>query len=82
MKYHAQFLVQYTPDGEIQELLGSDGVFILDGRNRFGTMVKDAVKRIDFLKNVQPKIVGFKIMQGSRFGDCTEIHKWLIRKEI
>ena len=79
MKYHTQFLVKYTPEGEIQELLGSDGVYILDGRNHIGTMIKDSLERIEKLKNVQKKIVGFKIMKGPRFGDCTEIHKWIIR---
>jgi len=79
MKYQAQFLVKYESQGEIQELCGSDGVFILDGRNSLGTMCKDSIKRIEWLKKVQPKIVGFKIMKGPRFTESTEIHRWINR---
>jgi len=79
MKYYTQFLVRYGPNEEIRELLGSDGVFVLDGRNNLGTMIRDSMERIEKLKNVQPSIVGFSIIKGSRFGDGTEIHKWIIR---
>lgn len=46
------------------ELLGSDGVYILDGRNSINTMIKDSVLRIDKLKRVH-EIVGFEIRKGN-----------------
>ena len=81
MKYYTQFLVKYTPDGKIQELLGSDGVFILDGRNSLGMMCKDSIAWADKLKNVQPNIVGFKIMKGRRFTESQEVHRWIMKKK-
>lgn len=45
------------------ELLGSDGVYILDGRNSIDTMIEDAFLRIDILKRVH-EIIGFEIRKG------------------
>lgn len=80
MKYHAQFLVQYKGDKEPQELLGTDGVFILDGRKTMGGMCHDAMDQIFRLRRVQPNIVGFKIMQGPKFSESTEIHRWSLQR--
>jgi len=46
------------------ELLGSDGVMILDGRNKLSTLVVKATKRQ--LKN---KATGFKIVKSDRFSN-------------
>ena len=79
MQYYAQFLISGT-DGEPQDLLGSDGVYVLDGRNHIGSMCKDSFNRIEKLKAVQPHIIGFKIMKGKKFTESYEVHRWLIRK--
>jgi len=84
MKYFVQFLVESSgkkfQDGKMVDVakfpvnaLGSDGVFILDGRNNLNTMIVDAKQRKEQLKNVKT-FVGFKIMQGERFTDCKEIY--------
>ena len=63
MKYYIQF---YT--GENNEALGSDGVFILDGRNSTYNMINDGRDRAWQLRNIK-KFYGFKIMRGERFKD-------------
>ncbi len=78
MRYYTQFLIP-DADGKPQELLGSDGVFILDGRNSLGGMCKDSIERASQLKNVQPHIIGFKIMKGKRFTESDEIHRWIMQ---
>ena len=45
------------------ELLGSDGVYILDGRNSIDTMIEDSLLRIERLKRVH-EIIGFEIRKG------------------
>ena len=85
MKYFAQFLTlssgQTFKDGKIVtvekfpiDALGSDGVFILDGRNNIETMVFDSKIRMHTLKNIH-NYIGFKIMKGERFTDAKEIYK-------
>jgi len=62
MKYYVQFLDKNLK-GEIGEACGSDGVFILDGRNSLSTMLDDAYERMarfDKLHNY----VGFTIRRG------------------
>jgi hypothetical protein len=67
MKYHVQFLEQSIVDnGLLVEALGSDGVFILDGRNTLETMKEDAMDRLRALRKVR-KFVGFVIKEGNRF---------------
>jgi len=67
MKYYVRFMQEGTT-GELVERLGSDGVFVLDGRNSIGTMIRDARRRMVQLVSITD-IVGFKIMQGSRFAN-------------
>lgn len=64
MFYYTQFMTRDLT-GDVVEALGSDGVFILDGRNRLGTMAADSLERMDKLKAVQPSFVGFRIMTNS-----------------
>lgn len=77
MKAYVQFLTLDTKNG-VCDLLGSDGVFILDGRNKVRTWIEDAHIQRDRLKNVQPDIVGYKIILASDFrskGTCVH-EKW------
>jgi hypothetical protein len=46
------------------DMLGSDGVFILDARNNIETMKNDCIKRAAKMIN---KPVGFKIVRASSF---------------
>lgn len=47
--------------GVVMEALGTEGVFILDGRNKLSTMIDDAYERMHKLRNVHPNYVGFQI---------------------
>jgi len=73
MKYHVQFLDRQT-NGKIYEACGSDGVYILDGRNNLNTMILDAKARAYMLRNIH-KFVGFKIKHGDRFSSATTIYQ-------
>jgi hypothetical protein len=90
MKYFVQFLTlssgQTFKDGKMInvekfpiEAMGSDGVYILDGRNSLETMKDDAKNRIEKLKNVQ-SYLGFKIMRGERFTNCKEVYNSMQQK--
>lgn len=65
MKYYAQFLT-CNLNNEIVEALGTDGVFVLDGRKSLENMSADAQNQAYFLRSVQ-KFVGYQIVRGSRF---------------
>lgn len=73
-----KFYVQFTEvkDNKIIEKIGSDGVFILDGRNNLRTMKCDAIERAYRLRNVQ-NIDGYKIMRGTRFDNSVCVYEWL-----
>ncbi|MHC4270614.1 MAG: hypothetical protein ACYSTS_19460 [Planctomycetota bacterium] len=77
MRYYVQFL-QKNLSNNIAEACGSDGVFILDGRNCLNTMIIDAHERMKKLKKVQPYYIGFRIMKGSRFDNSTMIREVLV----
>lgn len=73
--YYTQYL-KYNLNNEISDALGSDGVFILDGRNRLGVMIQDSLKQMDSLSIVQPHFIGFRIIKNGRFIDsCDPINK-------
>ena len=74
MKYFAQFL--HVKDNELHENIGSDGVFILDGRNTLDTMKRDAQERLFRLRNVS-RIDGYRIMKGERFSDAEQVYEWV-----
>ena len=75
MKYYTQFLETRTSrfDKKLMEFtscepyciesLGSDGIFILDGRNNLETMIRDSVTRMKKLSKLHD-YTGFKIMKG------------------
>ncbi len=62
MKYFVQFK---TTDlaGNLIDAAGSDGIFVLDGRNDLGTMVQDVYDRIEKLRFVK-KYKFFEIHKG------------------
>ena len=73
MKMYTEFLVKNLSN-EIDSLCGSDGVFILDARNRITTQMRDSQKRMDILKeSVHPGIIGFQIVCGERFSNDNTI---------
>jgi hypothetical protein len=68
MKYYVQFYRHsYDTTSSKTEILGSNGVYILDGRNNLQTMIEDARKRISQIKGVQSDIIAFTIHRGERF---------------
>lgn len=74
MKYFVQFL--HVRNNELHENLGSDGVFILDGRNNLRTMKCDAQERMFKLRKVA-KIDGYKIMKGEKFSKAECVYQWI-----
>ncbi len=82
MRVYVQFLTLDTKN-EVCDLLGTDGVHVLDGRKKVRTWIEDAHIQKKRLKNVQPRIVGYKIILASDFkskGTC--VHKGLNEGKI
>jgi len=65
---YIQFLIKNNK-GKIDDLLGSDGVFKLDGRYTLQRHIVTAHERKEQLKNIHPNICGYKIFKGERFAD-------------
>ena len=59
-------------NGIIDDVLGSDGVFILDGRNNLHTMIIDAEKRIISMSKIHTYEY-YVIFSGSRIADNNRI---------
>ena len=77
MLYYAQFLEKNLKN-DLVEALGSDGVFILDGRNTLKTMICDTMIRMHRLSNVKPGYVGYRIYKGERFSDNNQlVQQWV-----
>jgi hypothetical protein len=51
------------------EAIGSDGVFILDGRNSLSTWVYDAKQRLEKMKQLGKNFIGFTIVKAEKFTD-------------
>jgi len=82
MTHYLQFLV-VDNNKRLSDLLGSDGVFILDGRNNLNTMKADAQLRMHRLRFVQPHIIGYKIVKGTRFDDKNPtLYTWILSGTI
>lgn len=75
MKYYAQFM-QVNHNRKLMETCGSDGVFILDGRNTPSTMVVDIMIRMHQLKKIKT-FDGYRIYKGSRFGQGVMVKEWI-----
>jgi len=77
MTAYVQFLTKNLK-GQTVEACGSDGVFILDGRNCLDTMINDAYEQKHKLRFVQKHYVGFEIRKGARFESYTVVHKEIL----
>ena len=75
MKYHVQFKTVNAYKTGLTDLLGSEGVFILDGRNNLRTMKADALMRMHKLRKIH-KICGYEIRKGESFSNSTCIYSW------
>lgn len=51
------------------EICGSDGVYILDGRNNLDNMIFDAEKRLEKMRTIH-NVIGYKIIKAQRFTDA------------
>lgn len=49
----------------LQDILGTEGIYILDGRTKLHTMIQDTLARIKHLRFVQPSIAAFEIHKGN-----------------
>ena len=78
MKVYCQFKVlstgyisgtippQYNEDNKKPiDMLGSEGVYILDGRNSLSTLISDSILRKDKMRRTD--IVGFEIIKSDNF---------------
>ena len=75
---YTQF-IQFDKEGNIVESLGSDGIFMLDGRNKLETMIDDSKDRFTRMtKNIHPEYIGFRIMKGPRLDNSRCIHQWIL----
>lgn len=72
MKAHIQFLTTNL-NGETVEQLGSDGVYILDGRNKLQTMIQDGYNRAYMLRKIHT-FKGFKVKRVTRFDCAVTVH--------
>jgi hypothetical protein len=64
-----------TDTKEVIPMLGSDGVYILDGRKSLANQIEDAHARLEVLKKLYPNmIVGFKLFSGRTFSDCRPLN--------
>jgi hypothetical protein len=79
MNVHAQFLT-VNMSGKIWEATGSEGVFILDGRNTYGTQAHDARERMKKLSKAQ-NFVGFVIKKGNRFSNAKPTGSFIDRSK-
>ncbi len=71
MMVYTQFLTTDLKGREVTAL-GSEGVYILDGRNCLNVQITDSLLRMEKLSNVH-NYVGFHIMRGTRFNDDNPI---------
>ena len=60
--YYAIFY-QRNSNGEIHQLLGSDGVYKVDGRKSITSQQKDALNRAKLLINFGIPIIGFELVK-------------------
>jgi len=75
MKAYARFLV--VQDNVLQELLGSDGVFILDKRKNLRGLVADIQMQIYRRRYVRPRICGYRIYFSKDFDNKNIQKEWI-----
>ena len=57
--------MRFTGEKYMDNAIGTDSIYILDGRNRLSTQIADMRERAKQLRKVQPHYAAFKIMRGS-----------------
>lgn len=55
------------------EMCGSDGVYILDGRNNLDNMIIDAEERMEKMRTIHTYIIGYKIIKAQSLLDTGTI---------
>lgn len=74
MKYYAQFQ-EFDLKGNLVDAFGSDGVYILDGRNTLDTMINDAEKQLYRLTcRGYKRYKGYTIQKGNRFDNSITVY--------
>lgn len=68
MRYWVQFLTLSTDRSILIDAPGTDGVYILDGRNSQHTMTRDAKRQAQRLSHIR-RYAGFQLVKGERFTD-------------
>ena len=88
MKYYAQFKVLHNKawskeQGKLVDVIpylrdkiGSDGVYVLDGRNNLCTMIVDCHDRVAKLRNLF-QVDGFDICKGEKFSTSVIVYQSL-----
>lgn len=76
MLVHVQFLNRNV-SGEISEALGSDAVFILDGRNKTLTWINDSHNRLAIMRQIHPDYIGFVIKCRNRSNNSEPVSLFL-----
>ena len=76
MKYYLQFLTASVDETKVIELLGSEGVFVLDGRWNEHSMRCAAQEQMHRLRHLH-KIDGYRIMKGNKFSNGVCIYEWV-----
>ena len=72
MVYHAHFL-ELNLANRVVEALGTDAVFILDGRNTLDNMILDTIKQYHRMNKNLHSYCGWRIKEGTRFDDSKTI---------
>lgn len=74
MKY-AHFFISY--DGQVVEMLGSDGVFHLDGRFGEQRIDSEVKKRANMLNiNLGKGITGYQVFSGENYSSAKPVGKY------
>ena len=77
MKYYVQFTHANDARTRMRDAVGSDGVFILDGRNNLETFKVDAQQQMHRLRKVA-SFDGYKIIKAESFLDKENlIYAWI-----
>lgn len=77
MKYYVHFL-GINGNGLVGEVLGENGVFILDGRNSSKNMELTAIKQFHKRNKHKHSYCGWRIKKKSRFNNSTTIKEWIL----
>lgn len=73
MKWYIQFMLLNKKKDTILEAVGSDSVFMLDGRNNLETMALDGIEQMRKLQSLHPEYMGFDIIKGLRISNDNQV---------